>query len=76
MNACQNSRNYDRKPLIRRKVHTGACYNSIKSKKIHGILADFAAWLPLKFYEIYCAIAVLAPCNLSRRARAAKFHKI
>jgi len=76
MSACQNSRNYDRKPLMRRKVHTSACYDSIKSEKFHGILADFAARLPLTFYKIYRVIAVLVPCNLSRRAQAAKFHKI
>jgi len=69
-------RNYDRKPPIRRKVYASACYDFIKSKKIHEILADFAARLPLKFYEIYRTIAVLAPCNLSHRAQAAKFHKI
>ena len=43
---------------MRRETHTSACYDSIKSEKFHGILADFAAWLPLKFYEIYRAIAV------------------
>jgi len=61
---------------MRRKVHTNAYYNFVKSYKIPQNSIGFAARLPLKFYEIYRTIAVLVPCILSRRARAAKFYKI